>query len=133
MRKLMVALLSLALLPTLAVAQAYPARPVTLVVPYPPGGTTDIVARLVAPKIGELIGQSIVIENRAGAGGTITIRSGSQTGTVLGTVAVPNTGGWETFQNVQTTITPGSGPLFLSFSGGSGSLFDVDTLTLSTS
>jgi type 1 glutamine amidotransferase len=69
----------------------------------------------------------------AGAGGTITIRSGSQTGTVLGTVAVPNTGGWETFQTVQTTITPGSGPLFLSFSGGSGSLFDVDTLTLSTS
>lgn len=71
MRKLITTLFALALLPSAALAQAYPTRPVTLVVPYPPGGTTDIVARRVAPKIGELIGQTIVIENRAGAGGTI--------------------------------------------------------------
>jgi tripartite-type tricarboxylate transporter receptor subunit TctC len=71
MRKLLTALFGFALLPAVALAQAYPARPVTLVVPYPPGGTTDIVARLVAPKISELIGQPIIIENRAGAGGTI--------------------------------------------------------------
>lgn len=71
MQKLLIALFSLALLPSAVLAQAYPARSVTLVVPYPPGGTTDIVARLVAPKIAEQIGQPIVIENKAGAGGTI--------------------------------------------------------------
>ncbi|GAA2072525.1 carbohydrate-binding protein [Actinomadura alba] len=67
----------------------------------------------------------------AGAGGTITIRSGSQTGTVLGTVTVPITGGWETFQTISTTLTgTGTGPLFLTFTGGSGALFDIDTLTV---
>ncbi|MFD3520045.1 carbohydrate-binding protein [Streptomyces sp. NPDC058653] len=68
----------------------------------------------------------------AGAGGTITIRSGSATGAVLGSVAVPNTGGWETFQNVSTSLTGtgSSGALFLTFSGGAGALFDIDTLTL---
>jgi tripartite-type tricarboxylate transporter receptor subunit TctC len=71
MQKLLNALFSLALLPAAALAQAYPSRPITLVVPYPPGGTTDIVARLVAPKIAEQTGQSIVIENKGGAGGTI--------------------------------------------------------------
>lgn len=71
MQKLLIALFSLALLPAAALAQAYPSRPITLVVPYPPGGTTDIVARLVAPKIAEQLGQSIVIENKGGAGGTI--------------------------------------------------------------
>ncbi|MEU8204822.1 ThuA domain-containing protein [Streptosporangium sp. NPDC049046] len=67
----------------------------------------------------------------AGAGGTIRMRAGSQTGTVLGTVTVPNTGSWDTFRTVSTTLTAtGSGPLFLTFSGGSGSLFDVDTITI---
>ena len=67
----------------------------------------------------------------AGAGGTLTVRSGSQTGTVLGSVAVPVTGGWETFQDVSANLTGNvSGPLFLTFTGGAGSLFDVDTVTL---
>ncbi|OLF16222.1 carbohydrate-binding protein [Actinophytocola xanthii] len=66
----------------------------------------------------------------AGPGGTITVRSDSQTGPVLGSVAVPPTGDWETFQNVSTTLTGGSGPLFLTFTGGTGALFDIDTLTL---
>ncbi|WP_329110399.1 ThuA domain-containing protein [Micromonospora sp. NBC_01699] len=67
----------------------------------------------------------------AGAGGTIEVRSGSATGTLLGSVAVPNTGGWETFRTVTTTLTASAtGPLFLRFTGGSGSLFDVDTVTL---
>lgn len=69
-----------------------------------------------------------------GTGGTITVRSGSQTGPVLGSVSVPNTGGWDNFQTVSTTLSgSGTGPVFLTFSGGSGSLFDIDTFSLTRS
>ncbi|MET7394810.1 carbohydrate-binding protein [Dactylosporangium sp. NPDC005572] len=66
-----------------------------------------------------------------GTGGTIQIRSGSQTGPLLGSVAVGNTGGYGTFVDVSTTITAGSGALFLVFVGtGTGGLFDVDDFEL---
>ena len=56
---------------SVAWSQAYPAKPVRVIVPFPPGGANDIVARIVLPKLSEQMGQSFVIENRSGAGGTI--------------------------------------------------------------
>jgi tripartite-type tricarboxylate transporter receptor subunit TctC len=50
---------------------AYPERPIQLVVPFPAGGSTDVVARIVAAKMGELLGQQMVVDNRAGAGGNV--------------------------------------------------------------
>ena len=62
-----------------------------------------------------------------GTGGTIQIRTGSATGTLLGSVAVPNTGGYGTYTDVSTTLTAGSGALYLVFTGtGTGGLFDID-------
>ena len=60
-----------ALLTQPAIAQNYPAKPVRLIIPFPPGGATDIFGRVLAQKLGELIGQSVVVENRPGAGGMI--------------------------------------------------------------
>jgi tripartite-type tricarboxylate transporter receptor subunit TctC len=55
----------------IARAQTYPNRTITLVVPFPPGGSTSIVGRLIADKMSQLLGQSIVVDNRGGAGGTV--------------------------------------------------------------
>ncbi|MCC6532611.1 MAG: tripartite tricarboxylate transporter substrate binding protein [Burkholderiales bacterium] len=57
--------------PTDAVAQAYPAKAVRMIVAYPPGGTNDIVARPIAQRLSELLGQPVVVENRGGASGNI--------------------------------------------------------------
>ena len=58
-------------LPLLVQAQTYPSRPVRLVVPFPPGGSVDVVARALTPKLSERMGQQVVIENRSGASGII--------------------------------------------------------------
>ena len=62
------------LVPTVASAQGadnYPARPVRIVIPYGPGGATDIVARIVFKKVGERLGASFVVESRPGANGAV--------------------------------------------------------------
>ena len=54
-----------------AVLAAYPEKPVQFIVPFAPGGTTDLIARIVAPKLGQELGQSVIIINKPGAGGAL--------------------------------------------------------------
>ena len=64
--------LALAFAPTLAPAQApYPSKPIRMIVPFAPGGASDFVARIISPRLGELLGQQVVIDNKTGASGNI--------------------------------------------------------------
>jgi tripartite-type tricarboxylate transporter receptor subunit TctC len=69
-RRLLLAVAAVAALPFASLA-AYPEKPVTLVVPFPPGGSTDMIARTLGAKLQEKLGQTFIVENRAGATGTI--------------------------------------------------------------
>ncbi len=79
---------------TSALAQNYPTKPVRLIVPFAPGGTTDIVARIIAPGMGSALGQQVIVENKGGAGGAIgaleMIKSAPD-GHVLGVATVSTT------------------------------------------
>jgi len=70
MRMLSIPILALLFVAT-AAAQTYPSRPVRIVIPLSPGGTTDVPGRIIAQKLSETLGQQFYVENRAGAGGTI--------------------------------------------------------------
>ncbi|HXL75471.1 MAG TPA: tripartite tricarboxylate transporter substrate-binding protein, partial [Burkholderiales bacterium] len=56
---------------SLAYGQSYPSKPIKIIIPFPPGNTTDIMTRLIGPKIAERLGQQIVVENRPGASGML--------------------------------------------------------------
>jgi tripartite-type tricarboxylate transporter receptor subunit TctC len=62
-----------------AARAAFPERPLTIIVPFPPGGGLDLVTRVVGRRLGENLGQNVVIENRTGAGGIIVFQTGIRT------------------------------------------------------
>lgn len=70
MKKLVLAIAA-TLFSSLAIAQAYPSKPIRIMVAFPPGGPTDIIARLIAPKMGDTLGQPVIVENVTGASGNI--------------------------------------------------------------
>ncbi len=61
-------------------AQTYPTKPVRMIIPFAPGGNTDIIGRIFAPKMSQILGQQIIVDNRGGAGGTIGTELAAQTG-----------------------------------------------------
>jgi tripartite-type tricarboxylate transporter receptor subunit TctC len=73
-------------------AQNYPTRPITLVVPFPPGGSTTIVARIVTDRMADAIGQQFVVDNRGGAGGTLGTRQVARSAPDGYTIALGYTG-----------------------------------------
>lgn len=68
----------LALATSIVHAQAYPAKPVRLIIPFPPGGSNDLIARAVATQLSERLGQSVIVDNRGGGGGTIGINAAAK-------------------------------------------------------
>lgn len=78
MRRITLLLSMLALCGAALAQQPYPNRPLRMVIPWPPGQATDLVGRVVAQKLGEVLGQPVVAENRAGAGGNIGMEAGAR-------------------------------------------------------
>lgn len=67
----LLAFLGIVLVNGMASAQGYPSKPVRLLVPFPPGGSADLVSRTISPKLGELLGQQVIVDYKGGAGGSI--------------------------------------------------------------
>jgi tripartite-type tricarboxylate transporter receptor subunit TctC len=69
------ALAASSLIPAISLAQAYPAKPIRLIVPFPPGGGVDFIGRIVGQKLAERLGQQVIIDNRAGANGIVGLEA----------------------------------------------------------
>lgn len=88
MKRFLVLLLAFAA--TSAQAQAWPSKPIRFIVPFPPGGSSDLMSRAIAPRLTEKLGQPVVVENRPGAGGMIGVEAVAKApadGTVIGLAA----------------------------------------------
>jgi tripartite-type tricarboxylate transporter receptor subunit TctC len=84
--------LAAGLLPLLAGAQAFPSKPITIVVPYPPGGTTDVLARVLQEPLQKLLGQTVIIDNRPGASAMVGTRLVARAPADGYTLLFPNNG-----------------------------------------
>ena len=106
-----------------AIGQTYPDRPVKLIVPFPPGGSNDVVARVIGAQLSERIGQPVVIDNRGGAGGTIGINAAAKSAPDGYTLLLVSVGyplsialGWMPRESMQAFIpvaSLGTGPSVL--------------------
>jgi tripartite-type tricarboxylate transporter receptor subunit TctC len=103
MRRLAIALVCVAMLGAIGevAAQVYPSRPITLIVPFPPGGSTDVIGRIVAERMRATLGQPVIVENVGGAGGSIGV----------GRVARANPDGY-TLDIGQWDTHVGNGPMY---------------------
>src|SRR5215510_12289713 len=90
MRLVLAAILALA--PLAAAAQAFPSKPIRIIVPFTPGSATDTMARPVAEKLSTALGQQVLVENRPGAGGTIGVAALAKSPADGYTLAVVSTG-----------------------------------------
>src|SRR5688572_6049611 len=108
-------LLSFLLGATTAAAQAnFPSKPIRLILPFPPGGSTDIVARLVGSKLTEAWGQPVVVENRPGAGGNIAaeaVAKAAPDGHTLFQVNVANAIGATLYQKLNYNLVTSFAPV----------------------
>ncbi len=75
---MMLAGIALAIMSVSAFAQSWPMRPIRLIVPFTPGGGVDLTGRVLAPKLSEALGQTVIVENRGGAGGLIGVDLGAK-------------------------------------------------------
>jgi tripartite-type tricarboxylate transporter receptor subunit TctC len=101
-------------------AQAYPAKPVKLIIPFPPGGSNDVIGRAVGTQLAERLGQGVVIDNRGGAGGVIGVDAAAKSAAdgytlLLVSVSLPMTMALGRLpQDAMKSFTPvamlGSGP-----------------------
>jgi len=100
------AALALALCPVLSLAQSsYPNRPVKIIVPFAPGGASDFVGRIMQPRLSELLGQQIVIENRGGAAGTIGMEVAARSAPDGYTLVLANVGSMAINPGVFTNLS----------------------------
>src|ERR1035437_3649042 len=90
--KRLLLLLFLAAMPLYASAQDYPNKPMRMIVPYPPGGASDVVARLIGQNMGETFRRPVVVENRAGANGIIALQFVAQSAPDGYTLLMTNVG-----------------------------------------